>query len=142
VHNGHRLCKRSIQYALDPATPKIQKVIVTLGLYRGEVCLLIEHLVRALMRNLVYLTKCAFTADDLLAVECGCKARCKNEGPNREGEEKICCTHGATVPLRLSLRLYELLATTFLMDLRTRMHSFDIEAALGSYREKRSFEIT
>jgi hypothetical protein len=65
------------------------------------------------MRKLVYSTKCAFTSDDLLAVECGCKAGCKNEGPTREGEEKICCTHGATVPLLLSLSQYESLSTTF-----------------------------
>jgi hypothetical protein len=93
---------------------------------------LIEHSVRASMRNLVYGTKCAITSDDLLAVECGCKAGCKNESSNQLGQEKIGCTQGATVPLLLSLKLYESLAASFLMDIRTRLHTEDIEAALGA----------
>jgi hypothetical protein len=114
--------------------------LTTIGLYRGEVCLFIEHSVRAWMKSLLYSTKCAITAKDLIAVECGCKqAGCKNESPAMLGEEKICCTHGATLPMMLSLQLYETLAASFLMDIRTCLHSEDIEALLGSNTKRKRF---
>lgn len=84
------------------------------------------------MRNFEYQPKAAITSVHFVAAECNCKAGCFNEPspstiPAEIGKGRIICSHGMTLPVSLSLALYNGLAAQILTELRLRLKKENVE---------------
>lgn len=137
VHSGERLCKRSLRHAMDPATPDILNADLCLAKYGDKVCAIIDHKVKPSMKPRLYATISAFSATDLIATSCDCKSGCRNHGPSNLGKECVLCTHGATLPVELSQRMYTGVADHVLFELRRRVRRHDMNKEVSGKAMKK-----
>lgn len=132
IHTSKRLCERALRHATDCSTPNIQNGLFTIGYFEDDVCVIIEQRVRASMKNVEYAAKAAITQTHFVAAVCNCRAGCSNEASPGVaaadvGQGKIICSHGMTLPVSLSLALYQGLATSVLIELRRRFQRENFE---------------
>ncbi|CAJ1958104.1 unnamed protein product, partial [Cylindrotheca closterium] len=122
VHSGERILKRAIRNTLDPGTQRVDSAKFIFGYFQGDPCLVVlDHKVKASMRNAEYSVECAFTAEHLVASACKCKAGCRNRSLANLGTQRVFCTLGLFPLLQLSHLLFTFLAEHLLYELRIRL---------------------
>ena len=90
--------------------------------FQGDPCLVVlDHKVKASMRNDEYCVECAFTLEHFVASTCECKAGFRNESLHKLGMQRVLCTHGLVPLVQLSLLFFKYLAVNLLYKLRIRL---------------------
>eukprot|EP00956_Cyclotella_meneghiniana_P043052 scaffold251008_cov83-Cyclotella_meneghiniana.AAC.1 len=85
--SGYRLIERCVRHGHDPRMPSMfNNTAEVVQLDDGSLGLVIKSFVPASMKKEVYRTTVAFSAQDLLAVECNCKSGSK-------GDDNVTCVH-------------------------------------------------
>jgi hypothetical protein len=96
IDSGYRLLARCVRHGLDPRMPTMfDNVARIIKLKDGSVGMVVESQVPASMKSDIYTTTAAFTARDLLAVECNCKCGSK-------GNDRIVCVHVLPIPYKVT----------------------------------------
>jgi hypothetical protein len=109
-HAGYRLLKRCIRHALDSPSVDIRLAKVSVVKVEYETALLVEHKVRASMKQELYDVTVCFTKQTVFACSCTCKC-------GGQGTEKILCIHVLPVMYQMSLLVFEGLAEHILVEL-------------------------
>jgi hypothetical protein len=109
-HAGYRLLKRCIRHALDSASVDIQLAKVSVVKVDYETALLVEHKVRASMKQELYDVTVCFTKQTVIACSCTCK--CGGQGT----EKVLCIQHVLPVMYQMLLLVFEGLAEHILVE--------------------------
>ena len=121
VDSGYRLLERCVQHGHDPKMHSIfYSTAKLIEVTNGSLCLVLEAKVPASMRDKVYNAKMALTAEDVLSVECDCKAGSKHE-------DGVVCVHSPVLPYKVTELLLEDMAEHLLLELASCLVSLDTD---------------
>jgi hypothetical protein len=95
------LAKRTFKHSIDPQTKNIIKSAGYVVNYSGAATLLVHHQVIASMKQQSYKVSACFSAKNLVACSCTCKAGC------HQGPERVMCVHILPVLYQITILLFE-----------------------------------
>jgi hypothetical protein len=113
---GFRLLKRCVRHAMDSLAIDIRGAKVTVVKEDVMVSLIIEHSVRASMKQEIYDVVVCFNVNSILACQCSCKCGSQNV-------EKVMCIHMLPVLYQVSLLVFDGLGEHILIELASYVSS-------------------